>query len=80
MHICVTNVNPMVKSANYRIRVEPALHQEFLDACKSEDRPAAQVIREFMKSYVNQHRTTQQADLFLAEQPQNYKLEGKRHE
>ncbi len=70
----------MSKSANYRIRVEPDLHQEFLDACKSEDRPAAQVIREFMKGYVNKHRAAQQADLFVAEQPKNYKRERKLHE
>lgn len=70
----------MPKSANYRIRVEPDLHQKFLDACKSEDRPAAQVIREFMRGYVNQHRAALQADLFVAEQPQDYKREGKKHE
>ena len=70
----------MPKSANYRIRVEPDLHQEFLDACKSEDRPAAQVIREFMRGYVNQRRAALQADLFVAEQPQDYKREGKKHE
>jgi hypothetical protein len=75
--MCVSNVYPMAKSANYRIRVEPDLHQEFLDACKTEDRPAAQVLREFMKGYVNQHRVAQQADLFVAEQSQNYRREGK---
>jgi len=73
-------VCPVPKSANYRIRVEPDLHQEFLDVCKSEDRPAAQVIREFMRDYVNQHRAALQADLFVAEQSQDYKREGKKHE
>ncbi|WP_205312871.1 hypothetical protein [Rheinheimera maricola] len=70
----------MPKSANYRIRIEPELHQEFLDACKSEDKPAAQVIREFMRGYVNKYRTALQPDLFVAEQPQDYKREGKKHE
>lgn len=58
----------MSKSSNYRIRVEPSLHQEFLEACKAGDRPAAQVIREFMKDYVLKHRQGLQADLFVAKQ------------
>lgn len=62
----------MSKSSNYRIRVEPDLHQEFLDACKSEDKPAAQVMREFMRFYVRKHRQGLQADLFIAEQTQTY--------
>lgn len=62
----------MAKSSNYRIRVEPGLHQEFLDICKTEDRPAAQVIREFMRAYVSKHRQELQADLFVAEPPQSY--------
>lgn len=70
----------MPKSANYRIRVEPDLHQEFLDACKSEDRPAAQIVREFMRGYVNQRRAALQADHFVAEKPHDYKLEGKKHD
>ena len=55
----------MNKSSNYRIRVEPSLHQRFLDACRSEDRPAAQVIREFMRDYVARVETTKQRDLFI---------------
>ena len=62
----------MSKSSNYRIRVEPELHQEFLDACKSDDRPAAQIVREFMKDYVLKHRQGLQAELFVAEEPQRY--------
>jgi len=62
----------MSKSSNYRIRVEPSLHQDFLEACKADDRPAAQVIREFMKDYVLKHRQGIQVDLFVAEQPMKY--------
>jgi predicted DNA-binding protein len=62
----------MNKSSNYRIRVEPELHQEFLDACKSEDRPAAQVIREFMRGYVEKAHTLKQGDLFVAEPSSKY--------
>ncbi len=62
----------MPKSSNYRIRIEPELHQEFLDACKSEDRPAPQVIREFMRVYVRKNRVGLQADLFVAEPTESY--------
>jgi len=50
--------------SNYRVRVEPELHQQFLDACRANDRPAAQVLREFMKEYVEQQKRTAQIDLF----------------
>jgi hypothetical protein len=40
------------KDAGLRIRVERSLRDGFIKACRSEDKPAAQVIREFMRSYV----------------------------
>lgn len=40
------------KDVGLRIRVERSLRERFVDACRSEDKPAAQVIREFMRSYV----------------------------
>lgn len=40
------------KDAGLRIRVEKALREEFLDVCQSQHRPAAQVLREFMRGYV----------------------------
>ena len=40
------------KDAGLRIRVERSLRERFVRACRSEDKPAAQVIREFMRSYV----------------------------
>jgi len=61
----------MSKTSNYRVRVEPELHQEFLEACKAEDTPAAQVIREFMRTYVRKHQQGLQSDLFVSES-QNY--------
>lgn len=42
------------KDAGLRIRVERTLRDEFLDACRAQDKPAAQIIREFMRSYVAQ--------------------------
>ena len=46
----------MNKDTGMRIRVERELREEFLDICRAEDRPAAQVLREFMRNYVQKHR------------------------
>ena len=35
-----------------RVRVNRELRDEFLIACQADDKPAAQVIREFMRAYV----------------------------
>lgn len=40
------------KDSGLRIRVERPLHEQFLQVCRSQDRPAAQVLREFMRDYV----------------------------
>jgi hypothetical protein len=44
------------KDAGLRIRVERSLRERFVKACRSEDKPAAQVIREFMRSYVEERQ------------------------
>ena len=36
--------------------------ESFLEACKAEDKPAAQVIREFMRAYVRQHEEATEED------------------
>jgi hypothetical protein len=40
------------KDSGLRIRVERPLREAFLEAYRADDRPAAQVIREFMRGYV----------------------------
>lgn len=35
-----------------RIRVERELREKFLALCREQDKPAAQVIREFMRRYI----------------------------
>ena len=52
------------KDAGLRIRVERELRDEFLEVCRAQDRPAAQVIREFMRTYVAGHKADSQASLF----------------
>jgi len=41
-----------MKDVGLRIRVQRELRDQFLAACRTEDRPAAQVLREFMRAYV----------------------------
>lgn len=43
----------MTKDVGLRIRVDRDLRESFIEACKADDRPAAQVLREFMRSYVD---------------------------
>lgn len=40
------------KDVGLRIRVERDLRDQFLETCRSQDKPAAQVLREFMRNYV----------------------------
>jgi hypothetical protein len=44
-----------MKDVGLRIRIDRHLREAFLAACKAEDKPAAQVLREFMREYVKSH-------------------------
>lgn len=50
-----------MKDSGLRIRIERDLRDQFLAACREQDRPAAQVLREFMRQFVasNQNRPAQ---------------------
>lgn len=41
-----------MKDVGLRIRVQRTLRDEFIETCRAQDKPAAQVIREFMRRYV----------------------------
>jgi predicted DNA-binding protein len=41
-----------MKDSGLRIRVERELREKFLSLCREQDKPAAQVIREFMRRYI----------------------------
>lgn len=47
----------IMKDSGFRIRVQSELREQFLAACKAQDKPAAQVLREFMRDYVEAHPT-----------------------
>jgi hypothetical protein len=53
-----------VKDVGLRLRVEKDLRQEFVDACRATGKPAAQVLREFMREYVSRERVMMQRPLF----------------
>jgi hypothetical protein len=52
------------KDAGLRLRVERELREEFTEVCRAGGRPAAQVLRDFMREYVMQNRTAAQQELF----------------
>lgn len=43
------------KDAGLRIRIDRELREAFVVACRAHDKPAAQVLREFMQDYVKSH-------------------------
>lgn len=51
----------MSKEVQMTFRIEPELRAEFTDAALQEHRPAAQVLREFMRTYVNEMRERRDA-------------------
>lgn len=53
----------MQDSSGFRLRVDNQLRQQFISACRAHDRAAAQVLREFMRSYVARHSSGQQEPL-----------------
>ncbi len=53
------------KTSALRIRIEPELHSQFLKCCQELDRPAAQVLREFMRDFVMQNSNSKQVLLPL---------------
>ena len=40
-----------MKDVGLRIRLQRDLREQFLDACRMQDKPASQVLREFMRQY-----------------------------
>lgn len=54
----------MKKTSALRIRTDPNLHHQFLEICELQDKPASQVIRDFMKQYVKMYGGGLQLDLF----------------
>jgi hypothetical protein len=45
----------MEKDVQFAFRVEAPLREQFVRTCKSMDRPAGQVLREFMREFIQKH-------------------------
>lgn len=52
-----------LKDSGMRIRVEKKLRDAFVQACRAQDRPAADVLRDFMRSFTEK-QLQGQAELF----------------
>jgi len=52
------------KDAGLRIRVERELRDAFRGACAAENRDASEVLREFMRTFADQHQAGKQPSLF----------------
>lgn len=57
-----------MKDAAIRIRVERELRTSFLEACRTTERQASDVLREFMQAYVERYLGGQ-GDLFPSKKP-----------
>jgi hypothetical protein len=44
------------KEESFNFRIDPKLKAEFQSATEAEDKPAAQVLRDFMRAYVERQR------------------------
>ncbi len=53
-----------MKESGFRVRVESTLRREFIDLCKSQDLTAAQVLRAYMRDYIERHKDVRQGELF----------------
>jgi lipase chaperone LimK len=68
--VSIGYTHPMTtKDSGLRIRVQRDLRDQFLAVCQAQDKPAAQVIREFMREYIEHHSTELGADGRQKERP-----------
>lgn len=54
-----------MKDAVFTMKLEPDLRAEFMAEAEACHRPASQVVREFMRSFVQQQRAQREHDDFL---------------
>lgn len=55
----------MSTKAVFTMKLEPELRDMFMAEAAAEDRPAAQVIRELMRGYIEQRRKSREYDVYL---------------
>ncbi|KGM34535.1 antitoxin of toxin-antitoxin stability system [Inquilinus limosus] len=52
----------MPKEAMFTLKLEPELREQFMAEAAAADRPASQIIREFMRDFVRQQRAAREHD------------------
>lgn len=53
-----------MKESGLRIRVDKGLRQRFVETCRAQDVTASQVLRHFMRQYVDEAEADRQPDFF----------------
>lgn len=56
-----------MEGSGLRIRVNDQLRQDFIEACKDRDQTAAQVLRAYMRQFVEDASLERQQELFTGE-------------
>jgi antitoxin component of RelBE/YafQ-DinJ toxin-antitoxin module len=59
------------KKSSMRFRLDEDLHKDFIEACRRDDKPASQVLRMFMRQYIEQDKSFAQKGLFEEQQNQH---------
>jgi len=54
-----------MKEAVFSLKLEPELRADFMAEAEAADRPASQVVREFMRDYVRQQRAARAHDAWF---------------
>lgn len=52
----------MSKEAMFTLKLEPELREQFMAEAAAADRPASQIIREFMRDFIRQQRAAREHD------------------
>lgn len=55
----------MTTKAVFTMKLEPELRDTFMAEAAADDRPAAQVVRELMRGYIEQRRQAREYDAYL---------------
>lgn len=58
----------MAKEAMFTLKLEPELREQFMAEAEAADRPASQIVREFMRDYVKRQREAREHDAWFREQ------------
>lgn len=68
----------VMKDVGMRIRVEPQLREVFVRLCREKDVPAAQVLRAFMRDFVDREGSNSQLIIsYTNDESNQFKLEAK---